>query len=342
MFKTLAVLACASLALLCNPARAAVGATEIPGIEGDGPVTLLYPSDGEASLVERDHFKLPLAWDGTPVAGNGRLVVISHGSGSLPWVHANLARAFVEAGFVVALPRHRGDNAKDDGHPGPESWRRRPAEVARAIDAVAQQPRFASLLALDRVGMYGMSAGGHTALTLAGGRWSPARLLQHCEANIGEDFQACAGLTTRLTGGVLDGLKKTVALWVLRTKLDDSTWYAQTDPRIAAIVAGVPFAADFDPASLAAPSVPLGLVTARKDQWLVPRFHSDPIAQACTPCEPIADLADGGHGALLSPLRTDISGVRAELVSDPPGFDRSTLPALDRKIVDFFRRHLLP
>ena len=45
--------------------------------------------------------------------------------------------------------------------------------ASRAIDVVSHDARFAPLLALDRVGMYGMSAGGHTALSLAGGRWSP-------------------------------------------------------------------------------------------------------------------------------------------------------------------------
>ena len=42
-------------------------------------------------------------------------------------------------------------------------------------------------ISLDKVGMYGMSAGGHTALSLAGGRWSPSLLKAHCEAHIAED-----------------------------------------------------------------------------------------------------------------------------------------------------------
>ncbi len=41
----------------------------------------------------------------------------------------------------------------------------RPRDVSRTIDSVAADPRFAAFLALDKVGMYGMSAGGHTALT---------------------------------------------------------------------------------------------------------------------------------------------------------------------------------
>jgi len=103
----------------------------------------------------------------------------------------------------------------------------------------------------------------------------------------------------------------------------------------------VPFAADFDMSSLAAPRVPLGMVTARKDKWLVPRFHSDAVLHACATCERLADLASGGHGALLSPLPPGLSGLLGELINDPPGFDRSVLPDVDRKIAAFFRK-LLP
>jgi predicted dienelactone hydrolase len=331
-----------TVALLAPMADAAVGLTEIAGKDGDGVVTVYYPSASEPQALKRGPFTLRLAWQGAPQRGNGRLIVISHGSGGSPSVHADLARALVEQGFVVAMPEHRGDNYKDPSKPGPESWQRRPAEVSRAIDVVGQDPRFAPLLALDRVGMYGMSAGGHTALSLAGGRWSPARFKEHCDAHIAEDFPACVGLATRLSGGLLDGFKKTIALWVIRYRFSDATWRTHTDPRIAAVVAGVPYAADFDMPSLAAPPVPVGLVTARKDKWLSPRFHGDRVLQACAACDRLADFANGGHGALLSPLPPKLSGLVGDLLNDPPGFDRAELPAADQKIAAFFRKHLRP
>ena len=332
----------ATLALLSSVAQAAVGVTEIDGKNADGPVTIYYPSSSEAQPLKRGPFTFRLASQGTPIRGNGRLVVISHGSGGSPWVHADLAHTLVEAGFVVALPEHRSDNYKDGSAPGPASWKLRPAEVSRAIDAVGADRRFGPLLTLDKVGIYGMSAGGHTALTLAGGSWSPGRLREHCELHIADDFQSCVGLTTQLTGGFLDGAKKTIALSVIRHRLNDSSWYTHTDPRIAAAVAGVPFAADFEMASLAAPRVPLALVTARKDKWLVPRFHSDLVLQACAACERLADLPNGGHGALLSPMPPGLTGLIGELMNDAPGFDRKELPEVDRKITAFFRKHLLP
>ena len=330
-----------ALALLAAAAHAATGYTELPGRGDDGPITVFYPSSGEAKALKRGPFTLQVAEQGTPVRGNGRLVVLSHGSGGSALAYTDLARALTEAGFVVAVPEHKGDNYKDHALVGPESWKRRPAEVSRAIDAVAQDPRFAPLVDSAKVGMYGMSAGGHTALAMAGGRWSPSRLKAHCEAHIGEDFQGCVGLAWSLSGDVFDAIKKTISLWIIRSKLNDAAWYTHADKRIAAVVAGVPFATDFDPASLAKPPVPLGLVTARGDKWLLPRFHSDVILQACATCERIADFAKGGHGALLSPLPPGITGLLGELINDPPGFDRAETAAVDGKIVAFFKRHLL-
>lgn len=322
-------------------AQAAMGLGEIAATATDGPVTLYYPSSAEARPLQRGRFTLNVAAQGAALRGNGRLIVISHGSGGAPWVHADLARSLVDAGFVVAMPEHHADNYKDDSDPGPDSWTLRPAEVSRAIDAVGRDLRFAPLLTLDKVGVYGMSAGGHTALSMAGGRWSPAGFMQHCEVDLVADFQSCVGLITRLNGGLFDGLKKSVALAVIRHRFDDALMRSHSDPRVAAVVAGVPSAADFDMASLAVPRVPLGLVTAQQDRWLVPRFHSDRVLAACKPCEHIADLPSGGHGALLSPLPPGLTGLLGDMLNDPPGFDRSAMPEVDRKITAFFGRHLL-
>lgn len=329
-------------ALLCvgGWAQASVGLTNMAATEMDGPVTVYYPSTAPASPVTRGPFVLELAENGEPVRGNGRLVVISHGSGGGPWVHADLARVLVEAGFTVAMPQHRADNSQDPSNPGPDSWAIRPQEVSRAIDTVGRDTRFAPLLSLDRVGVYGMSAGGHTALSMAGGRWSAAGFKRHCEAHLVDDFQSCVGLITRLTGGMLDGIKKWAALAVIRHRFGEEAMLSHEDPRVAAVVAGVPAAADFDMASLAKPRVPLGLVTAQQDRWLIPRFHSDRVRQVCTTCEQLADLPTAGHGALLSPLPPGLTGLLGDMLNDPPGFERSQMRGVDQAIAAFFVRHL--
>jgi predicted dienelactone hydrolase len=337
------LLACL-LALAAAGAHAGMGMLQLPATTPDGPVTVFYPTGTPDQAVQRGPFTLQVAPDAPPVRGNGRLVAISHGSGGNPFVHTDLAHVLVDAGFTVVMPEHQGDNARDPSTPGPASWKQRPAEVSRAIDAIGRDSRFAPLLSLDRVGMYGMSAGGHTALTLAGGRWSPARLREHCEAHIADDFAGCVGLSTRLNGDALDEAKKTIALALIRRRLADESWYAHVDPRIQAVVAGVPFATDFDRDSLASPRVPLALVTAGRDRWLVPRFHSGTVLQACLPrCELLAELPSAGHGALLSPLPplAELPATLRDLIADPPGFDRSQMAGVDRAIAAWFARRLV-
>lgn len=341
MVRSLRLLAATLALTFSGLTQATVGLAEIAATADDGPVTVYYPTSDSEQSVRRGPFTLQLAPQGRPVRGNGRLVVISHGSGGAPWVHADLARSLVGAGFVVAMPEHRADNYKDGSNPGPDSWTRRPAEVSRAIDSVGRDPRFAPLLQLDKVGVYGMSAGGHTALSMAGGRWSPGGFKRHCEANLQEDFQFCVGLFTQLTGGWADGIKKWAALAVIGHRFDDDSPRMHADPRVAAVVAGVPASADFDMASLVSPPVPPGLVTAQQDRWLIPRFHSDRVVQACKMCERIADLPTAGHGALLSPLPPGLSGLVGDMLNDPPGFDRGQMAEVDRGITAFFARNLL-
>ena len=328
------------LGLSGGAARAAMGMTEIAASGFDGPMTVYYPSDSP-SRRGAGPFALDVAADGRPVRGNGRLVVVTHGTGASPWVYADQARALVDAGFVVALPLHRADNYLDHSD-AQGALERRPLEVSRAIDRLGEDARFAPLLALERVGVYGMSAGGHTALTLAGGRWSYANFRRHCDTNLAADFQFCVGVVTQLTGGMLDGLKQWVARTIIGWRFADETSRGHEDPRIAAVVAAVPAAAIFDMASLATPRVPLALVTARQDRWLLPRFHSDRVLQACGSCEQLADLEQGGHGAYLSPLPPGLSGVLAEMLADPPGFDRAVMTAVHAKVAEFFCRRLLP
>jgi predicted dienelactone hydrolase len=331
----------AVLAALAAPANASIGMVELPANAVSGPVTVFYPAQSAAAAVRRAGIQLDVAIDAVPVpvAAGSRLVVISHGSPGSPWAHFALVRTLVDAGFTVALPEHHADNAKDPSDPGPPAWRRRPVEVSRSIDRLAQEPAFASMLDFARVGMFGMSAGGHTALTLAGGRWSPSRLREHCRAHVEEDFHACAGPSMALTGGVLDGVKKLAVQVINDRKFDDPFWYAHVDARIVAVAAGVPFAADFDPESLRQPKVALALIEAQNDRWLVPRFHSGAIAAACRTCEHLRDVASGGHGALLGPVPP--GGGFSELIADPPGFDRETqVPRINRSITQFFRKAL--
>lgn len=327
-------------------ASAATGMAFLPSQAGE-PVTVLYPTQAVPAPLQRGPFTLQVAVDAAPAGGNGRLVVLSHGSGGSVWPHFDLGQALVAAGFTVAMPLHAGDNFKDSSDAGPVSWERRPQEVSQAIDTVAGQARPGGRLAplqldLQRVGAYGMSAGGITVLALAGARWSPARFAQHCKVHMAEDFPACVGLAAELSGGASDGVKIAVARRVIGARFgSDSAWRSWQEPRIAAVVASVPVAAPIDMDSLAVPRVPLGLVRAGQDAWLAPRWHSDAVLAACgAHCTLVADMAQAGHGSILSPMVTELSGREARLLRDPPGFDRGTLAQVHAAITAFFVKNL--
>lgn len=319
-----------------------MGHVDLPQGDG-GTTTVFYPTEAVESPVQKGPFRLAWAEDALPRRGNGRLVVISHGSGGSPWVHADLARVLVERGFTVALPQHAGDNVQDPAEPGPASWARRPIEVSQAIDRVAADSRLAPHLRLDAVGVFGGSAGGHTALSLAGGAWSPSRFRDHCLRHIEQDFSSCVGFLMLRRGDGLDAIKTWAARLVIRARFADETPQRHTDPRVAAVVAMVPFAADFDPESLRRPVVPLGLVIADQDVNQVPRFHVETVRAACEPrCEVLARLAEAGHGAMLSPLPPlEPGSVGERLVGDPASFDRAAaLPPLHAAIAAFFAGRL--
>lgn len=325
---------------LCST-QAATGLATIDSTSGAASVTIFYPSSSTAQTVNRGPFILQLAPNGTPMQGNQRLIVISHGSGGAQWTFVDLAHSLVNAGFIVAMPEHEGDNYRDHKWVGIETWKRRPAEVSAAIDVMRADTRFGGMFDSNRVGVYGMSAGGLTALTVAGAQWSPANFQKHCIAHVQDDFSTCVGLTTRLRGDALDGIKIALARAAHRAKTSDETLYQHHDPRIRAAVATVPMAAPIQMDSLAKPTAAIGLVTAGLDTWLVPRFHSDEVRKACSLCEMVADMPSAGHGSTLSPWPQDLAASIAPMLVDPPGFNRQALPGVYAKIVAFFNRHLL-
>jgi predicted dienelactone hydrolase len=329
--------------LLCVTAygaQAAVGLTVLPGTEQRGPVTVFYPSSSPAGPITRGPFTLSVALDGKPGVGNRRLVVFSHGSGGSPWPHADFAATMVDAGFIVAMPEHAGDNYKDHSKVGPETWKLRPHEVSLAIDAVQDDTRFAALVDFNQVGVFGTSAGGLTALTLAGARWSPANFKRHCVAHMEEDFPACVGLITSLKGNWLDPVKLTVARWAHRLRFNDESWQQHTDPRIKAVIASVPIAAYIDMASIAQPRIAVGLVQSAFDPWLAPRFHSNKVQSACASCVDIPNLPNSGHGTLMSPWPLAVAQSNSALLADPPGFDRAQLPVVYGRMGAFFKTKL--
>ena len=331
-----------AITALTFPVYAGMGLLEIPKNNDSGLITLFYPIsqiNQKSSIIKRDGFEFEAVESSTIEKidkTNGRLIVISHGSPASPWVYLDLTKLLVSNGFVVAIPEHEGDNHKDNSDSGIESWKKRPLEISKAITRLSKDDLLNKKIDFNNIGMYGMSAGGHTALSLAGGKWSPAKLLNHCEKNIAEDFHTCAGPFISPSDGMWGDVKNATIQFILRNKLSDSTWYTHTDNRIQSILSGVPFAVDFDLASLSKLNVKLGIISAKQDIWLKPHYHSNAVIESCKQCT-VFEIENGSHGALLSPLPSIASNDIYQLIKDPPNFDRNKeVDKINHWIVNFF------
>jgi predicted dienelactone hydrolase len=269
-----------------------------------------------------------------------------------------LASRLARAGFVVAQILHDGDNHLDQRLAGPESFRLRPIEAMRVIDALAADAAWSSRLDLGRVGVHGMSAGGVTALSLAGAQWRTLNLVRHCLAHPQDDEGFCyQGARTAEKRAERQARFDRARFWpefVLPAEL--KTWHGgrspasdrddpRPDPRIASVTAAVPVAAIFSEESLRRMRVPVGLVSARSDALLVPRFHSGHVLAHCKSCELLADLP-AGHFDVLWPWPDEVAKAVAAQQwrgGEPtPGFDATLRDHAHDRIVNFHRQHLMP
>lgn len=187
--RTVALLLALSATMAHTTVNAQVGMAnaELAGL----PVTLVYPTAEPVKHLVQGSFEIDVAVDAAPTPGLHTLIVMSHGTGGSALSDHALAATLARAGFIVAQPQHGGDNYADMSKSGPAAWATRPREISAVIDALAASATWRPLLRLDKVGVHGMSAGGGTALVMAGARWRVLDLALHCAEHSDEDLGFC-------------------------------------------------------------------------------------------------------------------------------------------------------
>ncbi|UJW79016.1 alpha/beta hydrolase family protein [Hydrogenophaga sp. SL48] len=321
------------------------------------PVTLVYPTQAGSRTQSFGAFTIDVARNAAPLNQRQRLIVISHGTGGSAIADHALAATLARAGFVVAQPLHAGDNYKDTRDAGPVAFERRPREVSQVIDALAKDPLWSARLDLSRVGVHGMSAGGVTGIALAGGQWRTINLARHCNAHAKDDasfcYQGAKDGAARAERQANHDRARYVPDFFLpadlttprggRTPTPDNA-DPRPDPRVASITLAVPLAAIFSPESLARIRVPVGVVSAQRDEVLVPRFHSAHLLANCRHCTLLADLPGAGHFDLLWPwpesVAREVAALQVRGGLPVPGFDARQRETAHAKIASFHRQHL--
>jgi len=363
LIRTITTLLTASLLAACATTMTPTQAPLPPiGLRettlGSIPTTLLYPTQTASQALVRGEFVFDVALNAPALDHPHRLVLISHGTGGGAQTDHALAAALARAGFVVAQPLHPGDNHLDTRDAGPVAFERRPNDISQVIDALAQDPYWAPRLKLDRVGVHGMSAGGVTALSLAGAQWRLLDLVRHCSEHSETDAGFCFN-------GATDGAARAArqqsfdsARGVPDAYLPDALKTAhggrtpsaaqpdpRPDPRVAAVSLMVPVAAPFSAESLARIRIPVGVVSGERDTVLLPRFHSDHVLAHVPTARSLARLP-AGHFDVLWPwpasVAREVAALQVRGGETTPGFDPALREAAQAQIVQFHRQHLLP
>ena len=298
-----------ALALACVGLMPVVAAAQAP--EAAIPVQ-------QARVDDPGHPPIPVAiW--APATGAGLpLVVISHGTGAGPTAHIDTAQALAAAGFVVVAPMHPGDNFQDDSIVGRPEWMaNRARHVSRVIDFMVSEWPGRGRLNPERVGIFGFSAGGTTALISIGGVPDLARVPAHCAAR--REF-------------VCDIMAAPTA-----EAAPPPAW--TRDPRIAAAVVAAPglgFA--FAPSGLSGVRVPVQLWAGTADETVPYATNAGPVRQMLGERADFHEATGAAHLSFLAPCGP---GGPPPLCQDAPGFDRVAFHReLNQAVVAFFRRHL--
>ena len=158
---------------------------------GERPLTVdvWFPLSDAASALPLQRYTLlpgvyyesPSAFAATApdaAAGPFPLVVYSHGSGGLRYIHSAYTESLASHGYVVAAPDHTGNTALDRlagaTADSPQIAFDRPTDVGRVIDAFVDPAHptaggYAAHVDPERVAVTGHSFGGYTAVAVATG-----------------------------------------------------------------------------------------------------------------------------------------------------------------------------
>ncbi|WP_041770823.1 dienelactone hydrolase family protein [Metapseudomonas resinovorans] len=280
-----------------------------------------YPAQGRPRSSEVDVYRVDAAQDAPLAAGRFPLVVISHGNNGSPFAHHDLATALAKAGFIVVAVLHTGDNYQDRSRAGTFSnLYGRPLQLSAAIDSVQSDPLLMAGLDSRRVGVIGYSAGGESALILAGAQPEPERLRAYCR-QWPDDQDACG------SGGALIPDR------------DDLSAFA--DPRVGAVMLMAPLALMFDRKGLEPVRVPVLIYSGDADRILQLEQNAAALAQQL-PIPPDFRLLPGaGHFVFMAPCPEALEAVAPHVCEDADGVDRNAIhERLSVEAVRFFSRTL--
>ncbi len=156
-----------------------------PARDTDVDFTIWYPATPGGRQIKagvNGVFYGTEAGRGAPHAqGKFPMIIISHGAGGNAGQFGWIASELAQAGYVVVLPNHPGTTSMNaSAHAAVRVWER-PADISAVIDQITTNPQNYPYIDSSRIMALGFSAGGYTAMAVAGARVDPDALQHFCD-----------------------------------------------------------------------------------------------------------------------------------------------------------------
>lgn len=311
----------AVIALLATTSAAqTVGfqALSVP-VVGDRPlqVGVWYPSAAAEAPVRLGPDMQTVAVGGAVSGARRALIVMSHGTGGWYGSHDDTARALARGGFVVAALSHTGDTFDDRSRA--TRMADRPRQLRDLIDYMTTAWPDRAALDPKRVGVFGFSSGGFSALVAIGGEPDLGLMASHCQAN--PTFFDCN--LVRQSGGPAP-----TGPWVHDTRIR------------AAVVAAPALGFTFRPKGLAGVKVPVQLWRAEQDSVLPHPHYAEAVHGLLDRSVDYRVVPGADHYDFLAPCGPGMIQA-APAVCGGKGFDRQAFHAgFNADVVAFFQKSL--
>lgn len=276
-----------------------------------------YPSTDPEQVTKVQGYPLEAAENAKIAMGRFPLLMLSHGNTGTPLAQHDLATSLARQGFVVVAVFHPGDNYMDHSRLGSLSnLYGRPLQISEAISAALLDPMLSPYISARRVGVIGYSAGGETALILAGAQPDLQRLRQYCIERP-QDRDAC-----KTQGELL---------------VDRDDLHAQADPRVGALMLMAPLGLMFGRHTLADVHVPVLMYSGDGDELLAIDKNAEALARKLPEVSDFKLLAGAGHFVFMAPCDDEQRATTPVLCTDAIGVDREDIHRnLSAEAVRFF------
>lgn len=299
---------------------------KIQGADGHSfPAGVWYPTQVQPKPTTMLSIVLMDVARNAPISGNDLpLIIISHGNGGGTASHADLALALANAGYVVVAPMHSGDNYADQSAVGSVSWlTQRNEEIHIAIDHMLDNWEYHDHIDPERIGAYGLSAGGFTVLTAIGGQPDLRIIAKHCA----ESSEIVCDLLQSVNSPLLNADSATMEKVFL------------PDLRIkAAVVAAPGLGFTFVPHGLDTVHVPIQLWSADNDINVPYATNTKLIREALGSSVEFHSVSGAGHFSFLTPCSFIAPSA---ICSDKGQFDRKAFHTdMNASIIMFFKEKM--